>query len=148
MGSLVMGSPPFVERGGTESTTKDKRPGSGTVSPSKRGCTDAADGTANGRPRGRMVSSLRAIPTGRAGRRPGGFGGSRPAQPLQDGAAHHPVLVALGEERQLLGEVGDALLVGGAVEAVGHVGAPIAALRPEGLEQPLDVRGEILERIG
>src|SRR5579862_6239681 len=30
---------------------------------------------------------------------------SRPAEPPHDGAAHHPVLVLLGQERQLLGEM-------------------------------------------
>src|SRR5262245_66662490 len=37
---------------------------------------------------------------------------SRPTEPPHDRATHHPVLVLLGQERQLLGEVGDALLVG------------------------------------
>src|SRR5262249_30739074 len=34
---------------------------------------------------------------------------SRPLQALEDRASHHPVLVALREEAQLLGEMGNAL---------------------------------------
>src|SRR5882757_3579039 len=52
---------------------------------------------------------------------------SRPAEPPHDGASHHPVLILLGQERQFLGEMGDALLIGEAREAVdagGDVGAP------------------------
>src|SRR5262245_4189541 len=44
--------------------------------------------------------------------------GSRPAEPPHDGAAHYPVLVVLGEERQLLGEMRDALLIGEVREAI------------------------------
>ena len=61
-----------------------------------------------------------------------------PPQPPHDGAAHHPVLVLLGQERQLLGEVSDALLVGEVgetVDAGGEVGAPEAAARAEGVER-------------
>src|ERR1700731_3477490 len=41
----------------------------------------------------------------------------------------------------------DALLVGRLVVAVGHVRAPIASLWTKGIEQPLDMRREIAERI-
>ena len=37
---------------------------------------------------------------------------SRPLQALQDRAAHHPVLVALGEEGEFFGELADALANG------------------------------------
>src|SRR5262245_23655712 len=56
---------------------------------------------------------------------------SIPPQPLEDRAAHHPILVLLGEEIQLLGEMGDALAIGGLGERMSEVGAPVAAARPE-----------------
>src|SRR5262245_1275525 len=56
---------------------------------------------------------------------------SSPLQPFADRAPHDPVLVALGQELQLLGEMRDALAPGHAVEGrVGQVGPPVAALRP------------------
>ena len=61
----------------------------------------------------------------------------RPAEPLLHCPAHHPVLVFFRQEIELLGEVGDALPVGGLAEGVGDVGAPVATLRSEGVEQPL-----------
>src|SRR5262245_15919540 len=72
----------------------------------------------------------------------------RPAEPLHDGAAHHPVLVVLRQEIELLGEMRDALAVGGLGERVGHVGAPVAALRPERLEALLYERRHVAERVG
>src|SRR5437588_10764902 len=53
----------------------------------------------------------------------------RPTEPAHDRAAHHPVLVVLGQERQLLGKVSDALLVGKvreAIDAGSEIGAPEA----------------------
>src|SRR6516164_3353187 len=70
----------------------------------------------------------------------------RPAEPAHDRATHHPVLVLLGEERQFLGEMGDALLVGEfreSVDAGGEVRAPETPARPEAVEHPLDVVGEV-----
>src|SRR5258706_16273410 len=58
-----------------------------------------------------------------------GTAGSGPAQALEDPLAHHPVLVVLAQEVERLGKVRDALAGGGFFRAVGHVGAPIAALR-------------------
>src|SRR5207244_9933722 len=53
-----------------------------------------------------------------------------PLQPFADGATHHPVLVALGQEGQLLGAMGDALAPGHAGEGgVGRIGGAIAVLR-------------------
>src|SRR5437899_11219315 len=74
---------------------------------------------------------------------------SRPAEPPHDGAAHHPVFVVLGQERQLLGEMGNALLIGEAGEAVdagGEVGAPEAAARSEGVDYALEMIGETAKR--
>src|SRR5262249_56457782 len=57
-----------------------------------------------------------------------------PSQPCQDRAAHHPVLVLLRQEVQLLGEMRDPLPVGGFFEGVGEVGSPVAAAWAEGIE--------------
>src|SRR5204863_9521190 len=51
---------------------------------------------------------------------------SGPLQALEDRASHHPVLVAVREEAQLLREMRDALAVGRLGERVRHVGSPIA----------------------
>ena len=59
---------------------------------------------------------------------------SGPLQPREDRASHHPVLVALGQEAQLFGDMGDALPPGRPRELVGQVGSPVAALRPVGVE--------------
>src|SRR6516162_8475084 len=71
-----------------------------------------------------------------------------PAETRENGASHDPIFVLLGQERQFLSEVGNALLVGGLGEAVGDIGPPIATLRTVGVEQPAYVRGEIAKRIG
>src|SRR5258708_3556292 len=76
------------------------------------------------------------------------FGPLRPPQPLRDCAAHHPVFVGLRKEAQLFSEVRDALAVARPGVAVRDIGAPIAALRAVGVENPLDVLGDIAERIG
>src|SRR5438094_9725245 len=65
---------------------------------------------------------------------------SGPLQALEDRASHHPVLVALRKEAQLLREMGDALAVGGFGKRVRQVGPPVAALRAVGVEQAADVR--------
>jgi hypothetical protein len=62
-----------------------------------------------------------------------------PAQARQYGLSHDPVLVVLGQERQLLGEMGDALFVGSFAVSVGYVGAPVASFWSIGIEQTLDV---------
>src|SRR5258708_33065673 len=72
---------------------------------------------------------------------------SRPVQACQDRLAHHPVLVLLGQEAQLFGEVLDALLVGRLGERVGQVGAPVAAPRAEGIEAALQMLGHVAEWI-
>src|SRR5262245_5693147 len=61
-------------------------------------------------------------------------GRSGPFQARKDRASHHPVLVALRQEAQLFGEMGDALAVACAGERVRDVGTPIAALRTVGFE--------------
>src|SRR5262249_13874082 len=72
---------------------------------------------------------------------------SRPLQALHDRAAHHPVLVALAEKAQLLGEMGDALAIARLGERIGEIGAPIAALGPIGVEHALHVPGDVAERV-
>src|SRR5258705_6851055 len=72
---------------------------------------------------------------------------SRPLQALQDRPAHHPVLVALAEEAQLLGELADALAVARLGVGVRKVGAPVAALRAVGIEHALQDRRDVAERI-
>src|SRR3954453_10631206 len=69
----------------------------------------------------------------------------RPVQPRQDRLAHHPVLVFLGQEAQLLGEVLDALAVARFGERVGQVGAPIAAPRTERIEAALQMLRHVAE---
>src|SRR5258706_14530072 len=71
-----------------------------------------------------------------------------PVQARKNRAPHDPVLVAFGQEGQLLGEMGDALPVGRFGEAVGEIGPPIATLRPVGIEQTTKVGKKIAERIG
>ncbi len=61
-------------------------------------------------------------------------GRSGPFQARKDRASHHPVLVALRQEAQLFGEMGDALAVACLGERVRDVGPPMAALRTEGVE--------------
>src|SRR4029077_13349523 len=73
---------------------------------------------------------------------------SRPLQALHDRAAHHPVLVAVAEEAQLLGEMADALAVARLGVRVGEIGAPIAALRAVGVEHALQMSRDVAERIG
>src|SRR5262245_66052137 len=70
---------------------------------------------------------------------------SRPVDFLADAAAHHPVPVAAGHELQLL-EMGDALAVGRPLHVVREVGAPVAALRPVGVENPLQGVVQVAER--
>src|SRR6266566_3106354 len=70
-----------------------------------------------------------------------------PAKARENGATHDPIFVLLGQERQLLGEMGNALLVGGLGEAIGDIGPPTATLRTVCIEQPADVGGEITKRI-
>src|SRR5262249_39122716 len=70
-----------------------------------------------------------------------------PAEARENGAAHDPIFVLLRQERQLLGEMGNALLVGGLDEAIGDIGPPIATLRTVCVKQPADVGGEITKRI-
>src|SRR5262245_13474427 len=71
-----------------------------------------------------------------------------PAEARENGAAHDPIFVLLRQERQLLGEMGNALLVGGLDEAIGDIGPPIATLRTVCVKQPADVGGELTKRIG
>src|SRR5215467_12452079 len=59
---------------------------------------------------------------------------SRPLQARHDRAAHHLILVALAQEGQLFRELRDALAVACLGVGVGEVSAPIAALRPVGVE--------------
>src|SRR5438093_11311666 len=73
---------------------------------------------------------------------------SGPLQALEDRASHHPVLVALRKEAQLLREMGDALAVGGFGKRVRQVGPPVAALRAGGVEQAAQMHGHIAKRIG
>src|SRR6185295_9934274 len=61
---------------------------------------------------------------------------SRPLQPRKDGRAHEPVLVALGQEGQLFGDMSDALPPGRLGECSGDIGSPIAAARPISIEHP------------
>src|SRR5437763_17011452 len=72
----------------------------------------------------------------------------RPLQALDDRAPHHPVLVALAEKAQLLGEMADALAVARLGVGVREIGAPIAALRAIGVEHALDMDGDVAERVG
>ena len=72
---------------------------------------------------------------------------SRPVQARQDRLAHHPVLILLGEEAQLLGEVLDALPIGRFRQRVGQIGPPITAPRAEGVEAALQVLRHVAERI-
>ena len=72
---------------------------------------------------------------------------SPPPQPRQYPPSHHPVLVALRQEAQLLGDVGDALPPGCGSERVGDVGREMAALRPVGVEQALQVARHVAEGI-
>src|SRR5262245_5342105 len=75
-------------------------------------------------------------------------GGLCPFQSLNDGAAHHPVLVALAEKAQLLGELADALAVARLGIGIRQIGAPVTPLRAVGIEHALDMPGNIAERIG
>src|SRR5262249_30432863 len=61
-------------------------------------------------------------------------GAIRPISGAQGSRSHHPVLVALRQEAQLFGEMGDALAVACLGERVRDVGPPMAALRTEGVE--------------
>src|SRR5438105_1514921 len=70
-----------------------------------------------------------------------------PSQPSEDCAAHHPLLVFLREEFELLREMRDPLPVGGFGEGIGEVGSPIAALWPERIETALEVLGHVPPRI-
>src|SRR5262249_23665233 len=72
---------------------------------------------------------------------------SRPLQALHDRAAHHPVLVALAEEAQLLRELGDALAIARLGERIGEIGAPIAALRAVGVEDALQMHRDVAKWI-
>src|SRR5712692_6557485 len=73
---------------------------------------------------------------------------SRPLQALHDGAAHHPVLVALAEEAQLFREMADALAVARLGVRIREIGAPVAALRAVGVEHAFQVHRDVAERIG
>src|SRR3954470_13399269 len=59
---------------------------------------------------------------------------SGPSQPFEQRAAHDPILVVPREEAQFLGELRDSLAIGGPAEGIGHVGAPVTALRTVGVE--------------
>src|SRR5215471_17776316 len=72
---------------------------------------------------------------------------SGPFQARKDRASHHPVLVALRQEAQLFGEMGDALAVACFGERVRDVGSPMAALRTVGVEYALQVHRHVAERI-
>src|SRR6266550_8748522 len=61
-------------------------------------------------------------------------GRSGPFQARKDRASHHPVLVALRQEAQLFGDMGDTLAVACLGERVRDVGAPMATLRTVGVE--------------
>src|SRR6202162_1222088 len=74
-------------------------------------------------------------------------GRSGPFQARKDRASHYPVLVALRQEAQLFGEMGDALAVACLGKRIRDVGTPMAALRAEGVEQALQVHRHIAERI-
>src|SRR5438128_2608498 len=70
-----------------------------------------------------------------------------PVQSCQDRLAHHPILVLLGQEAQLLGELLDALAVGGLRHRVGELGAPVAAARAVGVEAALQRLRHVAPRI-
>src|SRR5215468_235121 len=72
------------------------------------------------------------------------------AEPPHDRAAHDPVFVLFRQKRQLLGEVGDALLVRKfrePVDAGGKVGAPETAARTEGVVHALNVIDQVAKRV-
>src|SRR5260221_7688720 len=71
-----------------------------------------------------------------------------PLQALDYRAAHHPVLVALTEEAQLFREMADALAIARLGVRIREIGAPIAALRPVGVEHAFQVHRHVPERIG
>src|SRR5882724_3921049 len=60
-----------------------------------------------------------------------------PAEPIADGIAHHQLLVASLEPRQLFGEHRHALPV--RARHAGDIGAPEAAPRAEGVEDLADI---------
>src|SRR5262249_45213498 len=70
-----------------------------------------------------------------------------PVESRDNGASHDPILVLLRQERQFLGEMGNALTVRSPVETVGDVGPPIAALRAISVEQPPNMWKKIAERV-
>src|SRR3954449_12488411 len=70
-----------------------------------------------------------------------------PFQARKDRASHHPVLVALRQEAQLFGEMGDALAIACGGERVRDVSTPIAALRTVGVEEALQIHRHVAERI-
>src|SRR5262249_34063743 len=74
-------------------------------------------------------------------------GRSGPVQARKDRASHHPILVALRQEAQLFGEMGDTLAVGCVGERVRDVGSPMAALRTVGVEYAPQGNRQVAERI-
>src|SRR5689334_20835718 len=72
----------------------------------------------------------------------------RPLQLLKDGAAHHPILVLLRQERQLFREMRDAVLVAALLQRLGDIGLPMAALGPERLEHALKLHVHRAKGIG
>jgi len=61
--------------------------------------------------------------------RTGLLGALSPTQAFKDATPHDPVFVALGQEIERLGEVRDALAVGGLVKPICDVATPVAAPR-------------------
>src|SRR6185312_5362097 len=73
---------------------------------------------------------------------------SRPLQPFADRAPHHPIPVALGQELQLFGEMGDALAPSHPGErGIGEIGPPVAALRTISVEYPPQMIVQVAEWI-
>src|ERR1700721_3779221 len=72
---------------------------------------------------------------------------SGPFQAREDRASHHPVLVALRQEAQFFGEMGDALAVTGLGKRIRHIGSPGAALRTVGVEYALQIYRHVAKRI-
>src|SRR5206468_2276639 len=73
-------------------------------------------------------------------------GRALPAEPVDDGAAHHPLEIAALQPRQFLGEHRYALTV--RARHAGDVRAPERALRPERLEDLAQIAVDVLVGIG
>src|ERR671924_414784 len=72
---------------------------------------------------------------------------SGPAQALDDGPSHDPVLVGFRQKAEFLGEMGYALAVVDLGIGIGDVGAPVATACAVGIEEAADIRCHVTERI-